>query len=56
MHEAMRVSAWVISFIKNCHHFKKSDPLTTSEIEEQRKCYIKSEQKRLEISKIFQKD
>ena len=52
----MRVTAWVNRFIQNCRHSKQSDPLKTSEIEKQRKFYIKSEQKRLESSDQFQDD
>ena len=47
LHKALRVLNWVNRFIKNCHHSKKSGPLTTSEIEKQRKFYIKSEQKKI---------
>ena len=56
LHKPLRVSAWVNRFIKNCHHSKQSDPLTTSEIEKQRKFYIISEQKRLVSSEKFQQD
>ena len=55
-HKALRVSTWVNRFIKNCHHSKLPAPLITSEIEKQRKFFIKWEQKRLESSKKFQQD
>ena len=45
LHKALRVSTWVNRFIKNCHPSELSGPLTTSEFEEQRKFYIKGEQK-----------
>ena len=43
-----------VSFIKNGHQSKQSGHLTRSEIEKQRKFYIKREQKRLEASEKFQ--
>ena len=57
--KALRVSAWVNRFIKDCHHSKQSSSLTTSEIEKQRKytsLYLKSEHERLESSDKFQQD
>ena len=56
LHKALRVSVCVNRFIRNCHESKQSGPLTTAEIEEQRKFHIKSEQKRLESSEKFQQD
>ena len=56
LHKVLRVTARVNRFIQNCRHSKQSAPLKTSEIEKQRKFYIKSEQKRLESSDQFQED
>ena len=36
LHKALRASAWVNRFIKDCHHSKLSGPLTTSKIEKQK--------------------
>ena len=56
LNKALRVSAWVKRFIKNCHHSKQSGRLITSEIEKQIKFYIKSEQNRSESCEKFQQD
>ena len=36
LHKALRASAWVKRFIKDCHQSKLSGPLTTSKIEKQK--------------------
>ena len=43
LHKALKVSARVNRFIKNCHHSKLSGPLTTSEIEKKITFDIKGE-------------
>ena len=54
LHKAFKISAWILKFIKNCRKNKKSDPLTTAELVNQKKIYIKREQKKVLRSSRFE--
>ena len=54
LHKLLRVSAWLTRFISNCRKIKKTEPLTTSEIQYQEIFYIKREQRKVEHSGKFE--
>ena len=54
LHKALRISAWILRFINNCRKNKKSGPLTTIELLNQKKVYIKREQEKLVSSDRFE--
>ena len=56
LHKALRISAWILRFINNCRKSKKSDPLTTVELINQKKFYIKRDQDKVVSSDIFEDD
>ena len=47
LNKPLRISARILRFIKNCRKNKKSGPLKTAELENQKKFYIKREQEKL---------
>ena len=47
LHKALRISAQILRFINNCRKNKKSGPLTTTELVNQKKIYIKPEQEKV---------
>ena len=49
----MRITSWILRFLNNCRITKQSRPLTTSEIEQRKKFWIKREQKRVEHGEKF---
>ena len=56
LHKALRISAWVLRFINNCSKNKKSGPLTTVELVNQKKFYIKRDQEQVVSSDRFEND
>ena len=54
LHKALRISAWILRFINNCRKNKKSSPLTTIELVNQKKIYIKREQEKIVSSDRFE--
>ena len=48
--KVLRALAWITRFISNCQNIKKRGSLITSEIQGQRKFYIKREQRKVEHS------
>ena len=49
----LRITSWDFSFLNNCRITKQSGPLTTSEIEQRKKFWIKREQQRVQHSEKF---
>ena len=56
LHKALRISAWILIFINNCRKNKKSGPLTTAELVNQKKNYIKRKQAKVDSSDRFEDD
>ena len=56
LHKAFRISAWILRFINNCRKNKKSGPLRTLDLVNQKKNFIKHEQKKLASSERFEDD
>ena len=56
LHKALRISAWSLRFINNCRKNKKSGPLTTVELVNQKKLYHKREQEEVVSSDRFEDD
>ena len=56
LHKTLRISAWILRFINNCRKNKKSGPLTTAELVNQKKFYIKREQEKVVSSDRFEDD
>ena len=52
--KALRTSTWILRFINNCRKNKKSGPLTTGELVNQKKFYIKGKQEKVVSSDRFQ--
>ena len=52
LHKALRVSAWILRFISSCRKNKKSGPLSTAELVNKKKFYIKREQEKVVSSDI----
>ena len=55
LHKALRTSAWILRFINNCRKNKKSGPLTTVELVNQKTSEI-SEQEKVVSSDRFEDD
>ena len=55
LHKALRISAWILRFI-NCRKNKKSGSLTTAELVDQKKFYVKREQEKVVSSDRFEED
>ena len=53
LHKALRISAWILRFINNRKN-KKSGPLATAELVNQKKFYIKREQEKVVSSDRFE--
>ena len=51
---ALRISVWILRFINNCRKNKQSGPLTTAELVNQKKSYIKREQEKVVSSDRFE--
>ena len=49
----LRTTSWILRFLNNCRRTKQSGPLTTSEIEQRKKFWIKREQQRVQHSEKF---
>ena len=56
LNKPLRISARILRFIKNCRKNKKSGPLKTAELVNQKKFYIKREQEKLVSSDKFEDD
>ena len=56
LHKALRTSAQILTFISNCRKNKKSCPLTTVELVNQKKIYIKREQEKVVSTDRFKDD
>ena len=54
LHKALRISAWILRFINTCRKNKKSGPLTTVELVNQKTFCIKCEQKKVASSDRFE--
>ena len=54
--KALRISAWILRFINTCRKNKKSGPLKTVELVNQKKFYIKREQEKVASSDWFEDD
>ena len=40
LHKALKISAWILRFINNCRKHKKSSPLSTAELVNQKKIIL----------------
>ena len=49
----MKIPSWIFRFLNNCRRTKQSGPLTTSEIAQRKKFWIKSEQQKVQHSEKF---
>ena len=49
----LRITNWIFRFLNNCRKTKESGPLTTSEIEQRKKFWIKREQQPVQHSEKF---
>ena len=49
----LRTTSWILRFLNNCGRTKQSGPLTTSDIEQRKKFWIKREQQRVQHSEKF---
>ena len=49
----LRTTSWILRFLNNCRRTKQSGPLTTSDIEQRKKFWIKREQQRVQHSEKF---
>ena len=49
----MKITSWIFRFLNNCRRTKQSGPLTTSEIAQRKKFWIKSEQQKVQHSEKF---
>ena len=49
----LRITSWIFRFLNNCRKTKQSGPLTTSEIEQRKKFWIKREQQPVQHSEKF---
>ena len=56
LHKALRISVWILRFINNCRKNKKPSPLTTVELVNQKKFYVKREQEKVVSSDRFEVD
>ena len=56
LHKALRISTWILRFIDNCRKNKKSGPLATAELVNQKKFYIKREQEKVVSGDRFEDD
>ena len=54
LQKILRVSAWVTRLVNNFRKIKKKRPLLTSEIQCQKKFYIKREKRKVEHSEEFE--
>ena len=54
IHKALRILAWILRFINNCRKNKKSDPLSTAGLVNQKKIYVKHEQYKVVSSDRFE--
>ena len=56
LRKALRISAWILRFINCCRKSNKSSPLTTVELVNWKKFYIKREQEKIVCSERFEDD
>ena len=56
LHKALRISTWILRFIDNCRKNKKSGPLATAELVNQKKFYIKREKEKVVSGDRFEDD
>ena len=49
----LRITSWIFRFLSKCRRTKQSCPLTTSEIKQRMKFWIKREQQRAQHSEKF---
>ena len=49
----LRIISWIFRFLNNCRRTKQGGPLTTSEIEQRKKFWIKKEQQPVQHSEKF---
>ena len=56
LHKSLRISTWVLRFINSCRKNKETGPVTTVELVNQKKIYIKREQEKVVSSDRFEDD